>query len=65
VNIKGYWGDPASFEGVTYCDLEYKKGWNTISYLTLSTTWHSANYQYTSHEPEGAKWIYLKGYYNP
>ena len=45
--------------------MEYKKGWNTISKKTFSVNSSGSKHELTTHEPEGAKWIYMSGYIYP
>ena len=61
LNIKGY-DVPYANADTNYYNFEFKKGWNAICSITRSVKENTLFFEYSTHEPENGKWIYLKGY---
>jgi hypothetical protein len=64
LNVEGYYLLNGLSDTV-YCNLHYTKGWNTVTRKLLLNNNSHVNYELSTNEPEGAKWIYKSGYVFP
>jgi hypothetical protein len=61
LNVGGYYLLDGKYDTV-FCDLHYTKGWNTVTEKLLFNNNYRVNFELSTYEPSGAKWIYKSGY---